>query len=461
MATLKPEFLDRMRREMPGDADALAAALTGTAPSVSIRLNRLKPARPAIEAERVPWCDEGFYLDERPQFTFDPFLHAGCYYVQDASSMFISHAIRHIATGERPLAYLDLCAAPGGKSTAAINALPPGSLVVANEIDRRRVQILCENVVKWGGADCVVTNTDAHTLGHLRSSFDIIAADMPCSGEGMMRKDEEAAAQWSEALVAECAGRQKEIAADIWDALRPGGHFIYSTCTFNRSEDEDVAEYIATELGGEAVEIPINDTCGIAESRTAHSCGYRFMPHRTRGEGLYMAVFRKPGETTVEGDKGKRRDKSKAQKNAECLGWLKNADDYTLTSVGEEIRAIPKRHAEFVRSIAKTCRTLHTGVPLAVVKGRDIVPVHALALSAAMRDDAFPNVDLSYVEAIAYLRGETLTPADAPRGYLTVSYRDRRLGFIKNLGMRANNCYPKEWRIRSLSTPTDPVVIVK
>lgn len=464
MERLKEEFVARMRRDLLGDADALIDALAHTKPSVSVRLNSLKSSAFALPTEPVPWCKEGGYLAERPLFTFDPLLHAGCYYVQDASSMFITHVIRQIAEQAEPLAYLDLCAAPGGKTTAAINALPSGSLVVANEIDGRRAQILRENVQKWGSANCVVTNSDARQLGRLRSSFDIIAADMPCSGEGMMRKDEEAVAQWSETLVAECAARQKEIATDIWDALRPGGFFIYSTCTFNRSEDEDVADYIADTLGGEAIDIRIEKDWGIAECFTGKSHGYRFMPHRTRGEGLFMAVFRKAeGETSQHKKKktNKGADKGRQKIGGDCLGWLTDSADYDLMQDGDSISALSKHYAPLMRQIVGTVRTLQVGLPLAEVKGRAITPHHAAALSTVLRPDAFPYVELTYTDALAYLRGESLQLKDAPLGYVVVGYKGYRLGFMKSLGNRANNCYPKEWRIRNQSVPAAPVSVVK
>lgn len=259
MAELPILFRQQMLALLPDEADALLQALQ-TEPSVAVRVNRRKATPPPTD-DHVAWCRSGIYLDARRQFTFDPLLHSGCYYVQDASSMFISHVLSQVA-GNSPVAYLDLCAAPGGKTTAAIDALPDGSLVVANEIDSRRVQILRENVVKWGYPHCVVTNSDASRLGKLHEAFDIVAADMPCSGEGMMRKDDEAVAQWTPALVEQCAARQREIASDIWQALKPGGIFIYSTCTFNRAENEDMIDFLVRSLGAEPVDIVSDPSWG-------------------------------------------------------------------------------------------------------------------------------------------------------------------------------------------------------
>lgn len=449
-----------MQALLPDEAEALLDALQ-TEPSVAVRRNLRKVAATAA-ANHVPWCEWGQYLDMRPQFTFDPLLHAGCYYVQDASSMFISHVIRQVA-GSEPIAYLDLCAAPGGKTTAAIDSLPDGSLVVANEIDPRRVQILRENVLKWGYPHCVVTNSDARRLGKLRDAFDIVAADMPCSGEGMMRKDEEAVAQWTPALVEQCASRQREIADDIWQALKPGGVFIYSTCTFNRAENEDIVSYLVNTLGAEPVDIAVDPEWGIHPGiDTPYPC-CRFMPHRTQGEGLFMAVVRKPGEPNAmkEPRKEKNRGKSADKKPVDCLSWLADSDGYAAVSDGDLLCAVAKGHQQLVTQVAKVARTLLTGIPVATQKGKDTVPHHALSQSAALSADAFPRADLDYDKAIAYLRGEAVAmPADCPRGYVLVCYRSHPLGFVKNLGNRANNLYPKEWRVRSSHIPDEPPLIV-
>ena len=310
MAELPILFRQQMLALLPEEADALLQALQ-TEPSVAVRVNRRKAIPPATD-DPVAWCRSGIYLDARRQFTFDPLLHSGCYYVQDASSMFISHVLSQVA-GNSPVAYLDLCAAPGGKTTAAIDALPDGSLVVANEIDSRRAQILRENVVKWGYPHCVVTNSDASRLGKLHEAFDIVAADMPCSGEGMMRKDDEAVAQWTPALVEQCAARQREIASDIWQALKPGGIFIYSTCTFNRAENEDMIDFLVRSLGAEPVDIVSDPSWGIHKGvDTPYPC-FRFMPHLTRGEGLFMAVVRKNGEYAEQETK---KDKNKGKKTS-------------------------------------------------------------------------------------------------------------------------------------------------
>ncbi len=460
MTAIPDLFKQQMRSLIPDEADRLFDAL-GTEPSVSVRTNRRKtPTTPAVDP--VPWCAEGRYLDKRPQFTFDPFLHSGRYYVQDASSMFLSHVLRQLA-GTEPLVYLDLCAAPGGKTTTAIDALPDGSLVVANEIDQRRAQVLRENVVKWGYPHCIVTNSDASRLGTLRSTFDIIAADMPCSGEGMFRKDEEAVAQWSPSLVAQCAALQREIADNIWAALKPGGLFIYSTCTFNRSEDEDMLDYLVNELGAEPVDVAVDSQWNIHRGvDTEYPC-FRFMPYRTRGEGLFMAVVRKVGDDDARKPGKVKKDKDKKAKApvGDCLSWLDDADNYVAMTDGEAVCAVARRYAPLVEQVRRAAKTLLSGVPLAQTKGRDMVPLHPLSQSIALSGKAFPTAEVDYPTAVAYLRGETITlPDGVGKGYAIVTYKDASLGFVKNLGNRANNLYPKEWRIRSGFVPTEPPTVL-
>ena len=442
MATLHPDFIAMLKKDYPQEAEQMLAAIA-TEPSVAVRLNSRKPTDTPLGATAVEWSKGGYRLAERPRFTFDPLLHAGCYYVQDPSSMFIAEVIRqsHLTS---PISYLDLCAAPGGKTTAAIDALPEGSLVVANEIDGRRAQILCENVIKWGYPAVVVTNSDARKLGKLKEAFDVVAADMPCSGEGMMRKDEEAVEQWTPKLVEQCAARQQEIADDIWKALKPGGLFIYSTCTFNRRENEDVVKYLIDEYDAEPIALTIQPGWGIYPTNEGDAPGYHFFPHRVNGEGLYMAVVRKPGEQRVA--KGGKQDKKKQP--PQCSSYINNPERYEYITDNGIVSAIPTEWSNLAAQIRKTANTILCGIRISETKGKDLVPCHSLALSTSLNKEAFQIVELDHATALSYLRGETFT-LSTPRGYVVVTYKGYPLGFIKQLGNRINNCYPKEWRIRS------------
>ena len=454
---LSGKFVEEMNGLLGDDACKLLAAVRQREATVAVRLNASKPVGDALAAgdSRVAWCPYGRYLDARAQFTFDPLLHAGAYYVQDASSAVVWHIVNELVHG--PVRYLDLCAAPGGKTTAAIDALPEGSLVVANEIMPARAQILKENVAKWGSPGCVVTCNDSRAFASLEGFFDVVAADVPCSGEGMFRKDQEAVAQWSPALVRQCAARQREILASVWPALRQGGLLIYSTCTYNRSENEAIVEYVIDELGAESVGLDIPSQWGISRGIGTNAHCMRFFPHRTRGEGLFVAVLRKTaasGRPSV--TKGK--PAKPAQVPDVVKHWLRGDFEFSVTG-NSVITAIPHTNSADTAMLRSRLKTIAAGVEVATVKGRDIIPAQPLALSTAYDPSAFHSIDVDYATAIAYLRGETIA-VDAPRGYTTLTYRRLPLGFVKNLGNRANNLYPKEWRIRSSHIPQSPPAVI-
>lgn len=425
--------------------DNLPDALESTTPEVSLRINPAKYTAPFPATDPVPWSGCGFYLPERPAFTLDPMLHQGAYYVQDASSMFISHVAAHLAAGQ-PVRWLDACAAPGGKTTAVMAALPQGSVVVANEFVRTRAEILRENVAKWGTANAAVTNCDTSRFSRHTALFDIIAADVPCSGEGMMRKDPEAVAQWSPALINSCADRQRTIISNLWPALRPGGYMVYSTCTFNRAENEHIIDWMIDEFGALPVEIPAmpqwNITPGIA---TTAPC-YRFIPGTTRGEGLFLAVVRKPDGPIPNSRPAKAPKPAKPDKAlAQLALWLLpdaqvelslDKDTVTATSTAPAALTLPPE--------------LRPATPIATRKGRDFIPTQQLALSTLLNPEIWPRLDVDRLTALSYLRAEALhLPEDTPRGIVLLTYSGLPLGFVKNLGNRANNLYPDPWRIRT------------
>ena len=282
--TLPEDFVRMMHEQYDADtADSLCHALCDTEPEVSIRLNPRKGKTLSIEnldVEACPWCPDAYYLHERPAFTFDPLLHAGAYYVQEASSMYVSQLLRHHFSVSGPSAALDLCAAPGGKSTLLASLLPQGSILVSNEPMPKRAQVLAENMQKWTctaegeyPVRSVVTQNYPTDFVEFTDSFDLLLTDVPCSGEGMFRKDEVAVQDWSLQNVDLCWRRQREILQDIWHVLKPGGLLIYSTCTFNHFEDEDNVRWICESLGGM-----------LLEER-------HFLPGRDRGEGFYCAAI--------------------------------------------------------------------------------------------------------------------------------------------------------------------------
>lgn len=465
--SLPDAFVDSLS-ELGDKAGVLREALL-TAPSVSIRENRRKPSPDyaSIDIDGVvPWCAAGRYLSSRPSFTLDPAMHQGRYYVQDASSMFLSHVVNTlVGDSAAPLLALDACAAPGGKTTALIDALPDGSVVVANEYVPKRAAILKENIIKWGYPGVVVTRDDTARIARACRDFDVVVADVPCSGEGMMRKDKTAVEQWSPALVDECVARQREIVANLWDAVAPGGYLIYSTCTFNRKENELMVEHMVRDLGAESVRIPVEPDWNITPGVDTSCHCYRFLPGLTRGEGLFMAVLRKPGEAErgkglacrggkkPAGKKASRRPSAAAAVNvrdvaAAAAKWLSRDGGYELTVDEGRVNAVPGNMSALSCALSERLNVIHHGVCVGEIKGGAIIPSQSLAMSQALSIDAFPRVELSREAALDYLRREALTlPDGTPKGFVLVCYESYPLGFVKNLGSRANNLYPSEWRV--------------
>lgn len=439
---------------------------------VSIRLNPFKAQSLDVTEGlydcTVPWCSlTGRYLRERPNFTFDPLLHAGLYYVQEAASMIVDHIVRTFIN--QPVRMLDLCAAPGGKSTALRAALPEGSVLFSNEPMRTRAQILSENLQKFGHEDVIVTNNYPRDYRKAGIMFDAILADVPCSGEGMFRKDDGARAEWSQQNVDNCWQLQREIVSDIWKCLQPGGLLIYSTCTFNAYEDEENVEWIASELGADIIELPVKESWDITPAVVGNVPVCRFLPGISRSEGLFVAVLRKHGESettalkaSAANSKPKKDRKNQRkqtaqggkQQSADTMQALRTPDNFTARRNGDEIVAIPKRWADTYDAAASTLKIMHAGVTLGTEKGRDIIPDQSLALSRQLNIDAYPQVELSYAEAINFLRKEAVTlPEGTPRGFVVVTYLGYPLGMEKNIGNRANNLYPTEWRIKSTHVP--------
>lgn len=403
--TFNPDFAVLMHDLLGKDADLLLSALREK-PVTSVRLNSRKPGASFSGATPVPWCETGLYLPVRPTFTLDPFLHAGAYYVQDASSMIYREVIKHILSLLNegcqdkclPVNLLDLCAAPGGKTTAMIDVIPDGSRVVANEYVASRVAPLRENLAKWGYPLTSVTNYDSSVFARQGENYDIVAVDAPCSGEGMMRKDPQAVAQWSMQLVEQCVALQKEILSNAVDALKPGGFLIFSTCTFNHFENEDNVDFICDNLGLENINPDFPAQWGIPGGIDTDKKVARFMPHVTQGEGLFLALFRKPG------------------------------------------RFIPSR--------------LKSELPVPeikkIIKGKKTIlkPEIEDILSVSFNRDAIPHVEVPEALAVAYLRRESVVlPKDVPLGTVVLTYHDLPLGPANNIGSRANNLYPKNWRI--------------
>lgn len=441
-------------------ASTLLQALNGE-PEVSIRINRHKGTeiQPYADTSDVAWCESGYYLASRPRFTFNPLLHAGAFYVQDASSMVYETIVRKL-NGDRPAIAADLCAAPGGKTTAILNSLPAGSVMLANEYVASRASVLKENLTKYGYPEVIVTNTDTARLSGMAGCFDIVAVDAPCSGEGMMRKEETARTQWSEGLVRQCAALQREILQHAAEMVAPGGYLIYSTCTFNTTEDEDNALWASETLGLTPVDTGLAGTGGIRGQAKGDVPCLRFMPGFTRGEGLFVAVFRKEGDCISFGNhpsrkprtKGDRKGKQKKPATDRAIlekasSWVK--DDVEIINHDGRLLALTPATASLLSDLPKGVRIISAGVEIGEVKGKDLIPSHQLAMSTLMAD-VFPKVELTEEDAIRFLSRDMFAlPPDTPKGFIAVTFKGLTLGLLKNLGNRFNNLYPQEYRIRT------------
>ena len=453
MRTPLPErFVETMRETLGEDAEKLFAALD-TEPAVSIRLNPCKPAE-CFDGEAVGWCKWGKYLAERPQFTLDPLLHGGAYYVQEASSQFVAHLLKNYdMDGKR---VLDMCAAPGGKTTVYSTLVGREGLVVANDISHSRAMALADNVQRWGMGNVVVTCNEPAHIGAFTHWFDVVAVDAPCSGEGMFRKMDEARSEWTPSSPDVCAERQREILAEAWRVLRPGGTLIYSTCTFNPTEDEGIVEWLMSEYGEEievAERITTEDSWGVVRSEIGAFQCFHFYPHKARGEGFFAAVARK-SEGPVRRSMPKARRKlfapcAKADVK-ELSRWVDDASKHAFMMVGEDIYAYNSAVVESVVTLSENLSVVYSGVSMGRIFKQKLKPEHPLALYIGLNRDVVPMVDVSLEDALDYLRRNDIAASQFEEGINVVGYKGTPIGFVKRIGARCNNMYPKDLRIVKL-----------
>jgi 16S rRNA C967 or C1407 C5-methylase (RsmB/RsmF family)/NOL1/NOP2/fmu family ribosome biogenesis protein len=446
---LPDSFIKRIESQSYIDSRSLLQALGEPSP-VSIRVNQLKWNRKPAGSAPVPWAENGFYLPERPSYTLDPLFHSGCYYPQEASGMFLGEAIRQSGLTPENIRVLDLCGAPGGKSTLISDMLGEGSFLVSNEVIRARAAVLAETVTKWGRANTVVTNNDPGEFGRLPGYFDLIFADAPCSGEGMFRNPV-AVSEWSLQNAALCADRQKRILMDIWPALKENGILIYSTCTFNPAENEENINWLISQKQAECIRLNVSAFRGITEIDYNGISGYGFYPGKVEGEGFFISVIRKTGSQPGIQLKSQKKPELRPSKDelVKAAEWTNIPADRIL-KWGDEIYCVPCGIDEYV-NLYQNLKIVNPGTRIFSRKGNDYLPSHELSLSGILKENSFPGVELSVKDAISYLRRDSII-IDCTKGWILVRYEEINLGFIKNLGNRINNYFPVGWRIR-MSAP--------
>lgn len=448
-------FAQRMQKQLHEDWQSFVNAHQVPSPT-SIRISPKKLPRitqictdGSVAVEKIPWTDFGYYLSERPSFTFDPLFHAGAYYVQEASSMLLEQALTQACDLTQSLRVLDLCAAPGGKSTHLLSLISNSSLLVSNETIRSRATILAENICKWGNINAVVTNNDPEDFQRLNGFFDVIVIDAPCSGEGLFRKDSGAMAEWSEENANLCSSRQQRILSQVWPSLKQNGILIYSTCTYNRKENEQNLVSLVESGQAESVKLKVESSWGIEEVDDRGVIGYQCFPHKVKGEGFFVSVLKKKEDEDEIAARSKKMFEYTSRKLTERLSsWFKNSNDIEFISREDLILALPKENVNEIEFLSKNLRVIQKGTAVATVKHDKLIPEHAFALSNEINVENFPSIELTRDQAIGYLRKDNLNLTSDNTGFTLVTFQRTPIGWINQLGNRCNNLYPMNWRIR-------------
>jgi 16S rRNA C967 or C1407 C5-methylase (RsmB/RsmF family)/NOL1/NOP2/fmu family ribosome biogenesis protein len=443
---LPEEFIHRLKGQIHIDSEALLKSLVAPSP-VSIRINTGKWQKRPSDYEPVPWCNNGFYLRNRPSYTLDPLFHSGCYYPQEASGMFLEQVIRQTSNLSGKLKVLDLCAAPGGKSTHLSNLIGPESLLVSNEAIRARASILAETITKWGCGNTLVTQNDPSAFGRLSGYFDIIVIDAPCSGEGMFRT-EVALKEWSVGNTIHCAERQKRILMDVWPALKENGILVYSTCTFNPGENEENIKWFIDKNEAECIRMDLADFSGITEIDLKGIFGYGFYPDKIKGEGFFISAIRKTDKQKNIYFRNQKRTELQPEKNDTVVAerWTHFPKE-RIFKWGDELFASPCRMDEYLH-LYHNLKVVRTGTKLFSVKNKKQLPSHELALSIMLRKGVFYENEVNLAGSLAFMRRDNFNLPNAEAGWNLVTYKGINIGFVNNLGNRVNNYFPVEWRIR-------------
>lgn len=435
---LPSAFVKRIQEQFANNADDFINALTNE-PKTSIRYNRAKTSK--VENNLIPWAKDAYFLEMRPSFTLDPLFHAGYYYVQEASSMLIEQVFQQYLNTDSAMRILDICAAPGGKSTHIMSLINEQSYLVSNEIISNRSNILMENIIKWGMGNALVTNSDPSKFAYLKNHFDLILVDAPCSGEGLFRKNPDACAEWSEKNCAICVHRQRDIFRTMWECLKEGGIMIYSTCTYNPEENERNLAALQEEFNFDVLPLALKEEWQIQEVKFNSILGYQFLPHKSKGEGFYLSIIQKPGILVHKEGKIKNR-------NHLFKSFLNesSADKFDVKHVHNRDYFMPNNMSDDFDAY-KSLHIKHAGVCIGEEINKKLIPDHSLALFAGLNASSFPRIDLEEKSALNYLAKRDFA-IDGPLGWNIVTFENAPLGFIKNMGNRFNNYYPNEWKIR-------------
>ena len=430
-------------------------ALTGQPTSVRINPFKWRHASSPLTTHHlplsspVPWCNTGFYLSERPSFTLDPLFHAGCYYVQEASSMFLEQMIKTVYPDHTTANYkvLDLCAAPGGK-TMHLSALFPEGLIVSNEVIKTRSGILTENAVKWGKENIMVTSNDAGDFKPLQGYFDMIVIDAPCSGSGMFRKDPHAIEAWSLQNVSHCSKRQQRIIDDVWPALKENGILVYATCSYSVEENESILNWISDRHHVEPIRVNLQDSFGIVETESGATgmYGYRFYPDKIKGEGFFIAGIRKKDVTDVSIPKPKKFAIASDQECRAIIPFLNDPEQFEYVRANEDVAILKKNDREDMAILFAALYVKKMGVKAGKVVRDELIPAHDLALSTIITSN-LKAMDVQVETALDYLRKKNIPADNAARGWNVVRFMSHNLGWAKILANRVNNYYPQQFRI--------------
>jgi 16S rRNA C967 or C1407 C5-methylase (RsmB/RsmF family)/NOL1/NOP2/fmu family ribosome biogenesis protein len=460
---LPQQLLESIQKTTGFDKEAFEKVHASGNQVTSVRLNPSKPVFQLTnqppdcyrdnQLTRVPWTNFGYFLESRPSFTFDPLFHAGCYYVQEASSMFLEQALKQTVDLSKPLKILDLCAAPGGKSTHIQSLISKDSLLVSNEVIRSRANILKDNIIKWSCSNVMVTNNDPRDFARLENYFDVIVVDAPCSGSGLFRRDPDAINEWREENVQLCSQRQQRILADVWPTLKKDGILVYSTCSYSMEEDEKIVEWLQANYPLSIKSLSIQPEWGIIESGIAFGKssataggGYRFWPYKLKGEGFFLSCFKKKEGEVFSGNKSKSSLSTLTNKEVSiAAGWI-NTDGLCLQKNGNTVYAWPEKLKDDFSFLREKLRIIYSGVEAGELIRDKFIPSHALALSHCLKD-SLHRIELTYDDAIRYLKKKDMDNEISQKGWQVVTYRGQPLGWVNVLPGRINNYYLKELRI--------------